>query len=422
MKLSDIYLELKKGYADSLLYSDLSLLVNIMEYEKDIDVMSIQSLVAGYEKSDTPTITCGIIVYNESKRIKKCLNSVKDDFNEIIVLDSYSTDDTVDIIKCDFPDVEIKYEKWKNDFSYARNKIIEYATSEWIYFIDADNLYSKENKGKIAKVARVLEFFSIDCVVSPYIEEYTGHLYSDTRRMFRLNGKVKFHGKVHEEPMNYNYSLPFNFIVNLKVYHNGYNPSENNIKSKTRRNINLTEEMLRLEPENPKWLFFFGRELHLLDKDEEAIDYLKKSINNYKKFNDQRHFIDALVLLCTLLLQRNNYVDLTLYLDILETEYPRCVDVDYFRSAILLVDMQNKLTSLSNMIDEALTDERYSAINTTKDHFKRILLSLNIQLENWERVKEISEEIKNDNMKKEIKQYLANSLHNIEHVLKGIEV
>lgn len=182
MKLSDIYLELKKGYADSLLYSDLSLLVNIMEYEKDIDVMSIQSLVAGYEKSDTPTITCGIIVYNESKRIKKCLNSVKDDFNEIIVLDSYSTDDTVDIIKCDFPDVEIKYEKWKNDFSYARNKIIEYATSEWIYFIDADNLYSKENKGKIAKVARVLEFFSIDCVVSPYIEEYTGHLYSDTDR------------------------------------------------------------------------------------------------------------------------------------------------------------------------------------------------------------------------------------------------
>lgn len=49
MKLSDIYLELKKGYADSLLYSDLSLLVNIMEYEKDIDVMSIQSLVAGYD-------------------------------------------------------------------------------------------------------------------------------------------------------------------------------------------------------------------------------------------------------------------------------------------------------------------------------------------------------------------------------------
>ncbi|MBT2192784.1 SunS family peptide S-glycosyltransferase, partial [Bacillus inaquosorum] len=64
----------------------------------------------------------------------------------------------------------------------------------------------------------------------------------------------------------------------------------------------------------------------------------------------------------------------------------------------------------------------YSAINTTKDHFKRILLSLNIQLENWERVKEISGEIKNDNMKKEIKQYLANSLHNIEYVLKGIEV
>lgn len=112
------------------------------------------------------------------------------------------------------------------------------------------------------------------------------------------------------------------------------------------------------------------------------------------------------MLLCTLLLQRNNYVDLTLYLDILETEYPRCVDVDYFRSAILLVDMQNKLTSLSNMIDEALTDERYSAINTTKDHFKRILISLNIQLENWERVKEISGEIKNDNMKKKLNNIL----------------
>ncbi|WP_186375739.1 glycosyltransferase [Bacillus paramycoides] len=117
---------------------------------------------------------------NEERCIKRCLDSIINEFDEIIIIDSLSTDNTVEIIKNYFPNTKLVFENWINDFSFHRNKIINLSSTDWIYFIDADNIYDIKNKGKANRVAKLLNFLKIKCVVSPIIIEYNGHIYIQT--------------------------------------------------------------------------------------------------------------------------------------------------------------------------------------------------------------------------------------------------
>ncbi|OJX28111.1 MAG: hypothetical protein BGO86_01980 [Chryseobacterium sp. 36-9] len=77
-----------------------------------------------------------IITKNEESSIEKCILSIKEIANEIIILDSYSTDLTVEIAK-QYTN-KIFFSHWKDDFSYARNLCKENAKGKWILFLDAD--------------------------------------------------------------------------------------------------------------------------------------------------------------------------------------------------------------------------------------------------------------------------------------------
>ena len=84
------------------------------------------------------TISLCMIVKNEERYIKMCLENALDLVDEIIVVDTGSTDNTINIIN-QFEDkvILVKYE-WKNDFSDARNLSLEKATGDWILILDAD--------------------------------------------------------------------------------------------------------------------------------------------------------------------------------------------------------------------------------------------------------------------------------------------
>ena len=91
-------------------------------------------------------ISVCIIAKNEEKNLENCLISVKDIAHEIIVLDTGSIDKTREIAS--------KYSKvydyiWDYDFSKARNMCMSYAISDWILFIDADEILSEETSGNI---------------------------------------------------------------------------------------------------------------------------------------------------------------------------------------------------------------------------------------------------------------------------------
>ncbi|WP_141112691.1 glycosyltransferase [Clostridium botulinum] len=59
---------------------------------------NIYKLISDYDTTSYPSITCSIIIYNESCCIQRCISSIYNEFDEIILLDSISTDNTLNIV------------------------------------------------------------------------------------------------------------------------------------------------------------------------------------------------------------------------------------------------------------------------------------------------------------------------------------
>src|SRR3990167_6711291 len=97
-----------------------------------------------------PTISLCMIVKNEERYLDQCLNSVKDLADEIIIVDTGSTDRTKEIAK-KF-NAKIFDFKWTDDFSAARNESIKHATKDWILVLDADEVLDEEGKKMIREI------------------------------------------------------------------------------------------------------------------------------------------------------------------------------------------------------------------------------------------------------------------------------
>ena len=93
------------------------------------------------------TISLCMIARNEEKYLEQCLNSVKDLADEIIIVDTGSTDRTKEMAR-KF-NAKIYEFKWIDDFSAARNESLKHATKDWILVMDADEVIEKDDLEKI---------------------------------------------------------------------------------------------------------------------------------------------------------------------------------------------------------------------------------------------------------------------------------
>jgi glycosyltransferase involved in cell wall biosynthesis len=92
-----------------------------------------------------------VITFNEEKNIFRCLSSLKDVADEIIVLDSFSNDKTLEIIRNSFKDVKI-YQNTFKDYSSQKNLANSKASYDFILSIDADEALSNELKQSIIEI------------------------------------------------------------------------------------------------------------------------------------------------------------------------------------------------------------------------------------------------------------------------------
>jgi SunS family peptide S-glycosyltransferase len=241
------------------------------------------------------------------------------------------------------------------------------------------------------------------------IHEHNGHIYIDTRRLFSLKNNILFNGKVHEEPIFEENTIPTNITVDIHIKHDGYNPEIINQDKKNIRNINLTKQMIELEPDNPKWLFFYARELEQANKDNHEIkNTLIKAINIYDHYEDKRYYIDTLLLLCKILFKTAGFKELSHYITILEKEFPNCIDSSYYKANLLLLNTQMKLRKIINYLETDLYNNKYSIINTTNDHVQYTILKLNYLLEDLENIKSSYNSLKSNEMKQEFIKYVKN--------------
>jgi len=386
------------------LSEDLKLVSGIPEeFNIDLNGQQLKDWVDSYNSYSCPTIACGILTYNEENRIKRCLQSVMNEFDEIIVLDSLSSNQTVELIKENYPKVKVITEKWRDDFSFHRNLLRSSTNSEWIYYIDSDNTYDPTNEGKIHRIVRLLSYIGFNGVVSPVIKEHDGHVYTDNRKLFPINSGIRYFGRVHEEPLLENGQSPIHATMDILVHHDGYDPLKVNMNDKTNRNLRLTQMMLEDEPGHPKWLYFLAKEVYHTQNNlniEEVKSILIEAIRRYESSEYKRYLPEAILFLCDLSIRTNSYSQLSKYVDLLEQISPNCVDVDYYRAVLVLQDITVRTAKLANYVKESLQDNtKYSYINSTKDHIRLMLTNIMWLMNNWDEANKINHEIRSEDKK-----------------------
>ncbi len=201
------------------------------------------------QKSKTNNLSVCLIVKNEEKFLSQCLKSVRDIAQQIIVVDTGSTDRTIAIAK-EFG-AEVHAHTWNNDFSAARNAALEHAIGDWILVLDADE------ELPVAQHAQLLADMKSSTVIAYRLPLVNSGLESEGRsfvpRLFRNVPGAHYVGRIHEQV--FNSLLPLSKSWGLKVemgtaeiLHHGYNKEMVRDRNKIERNLKL----LRLaHEENP---------------------------------------------------------------------------------------------------------------------------------------------------------------------------
>ena len=218
-----------------------------------------------------PRLSVCMIVKNEERFLGQCLASVKDIADELIVIDTGSTDRTVEIAR--EHGAQVGHFEWCNDFAAARNASIAPATGDWILFLDADEELSPIGK---ADLPRLLSQTQVSLYRLPLINTHQGEKsQSYVPRLFRNPPGLMFFGCVHEGVLGFiekicsPWQLSIDFC-NLKILHYGYEPAVMLEKNKIQRNHDLLRKAIL---ENPNEFYFhmqLGLELGRMGKKEES--------------------------------------------------------------------------------------------------------------------------------------------------------
>ena len=167
------------------------------------------------------TISVCIIAKNEEKHISDCIKSVLPVADEIILLDTGSTDKTIEIAES-FDKVKVYQTEWENDFSKARNQCISYAKSDWILCIDADEILQEYAQKNLKTYLENHHLKDKALVVKFLGEDYEPGLISQIyykAGIFKNHKGIKFILPFHEYPVSPEEDLHIRHSSNCRVYH-----------------------------------------------------------------------------------------------------------------------------------------------------------------------------------------------------------
>jgi glycosyltransferase involved in cell wall biosynthesis len=167
-----------------------------------------------------PALSVVIITFNEERNIGRCLESVKDIADDIVVVDSFSTDRTEEICR-QYP-VNFVQKKWPG-YSEQKNYANSLAKHDWIFSIDADEAVSPELQNSILEAKRYPEilFYRI-CRMTNYCGKWVHHggWYPDIKVRFFNRRVARWEGLIHEKLSHaYDRDVP---LLKGDCYHYSY--------------------------------------------------------------------------------------------------------------------------------------------------------------------------------------------------------
>jgi glycosyltransferase involved in cell wall biosynthesis len=219
------------------------------------------------------TVSLCMIVKNEEETLAKCLESIKDCVDEIIIVDTGSTDKTKEIAY-QYTDIIYNFE-WINDFAAARNFAFSKATKDYQLWLDADDILTEKDQNA---------FMELKCSLSPDVDmvlmRYNYVVDHNNKPLYSF-----YRERLVKRANNYQWNDPVHEYIE---YGGNYLMSEIAITHKkdvtfSDRNLKIYEDQLQKNiPFSPRSLFYYAKELRDHSRFEDALVYFKKFLESSK--------------------------------------------------------------------------------------------------------------------------------------------
>jgi tetratricopeptide (TPR) repeat protein len=224
-----------------------------------------------------------MIVKNEEAHLPGCLESVADLVDEIVVVDTGSTDGTRAIAErfgarvVDFP--------WTEDFSAARNESLRHATGQWIFWLDADDRLDEAARDRLRALfaglgdrneAWLMRVLSVQ-------DAGTGSaVLVDQVRLFPDHPEIRWQYPIHEQILPAIQRLGGEVRASdVEIRHEGYRDPEQ-FRAKLQRNLHILETARSRQPDDPVLLFQLAVAYQGAGQVEESVPLLRQSLESGK--------------------------------------------------------------------------------------------------------------------------------------------
>ncbi|MEP2943052.1 MAG: glycosyltransferase [Hyphomicrobiales bacterium] len=220
------------------------------------------------------TVSACLIVKNEQGNLPDCLAFLDSKVDEIVIVDTGSTDSTIDI--AERAGAKVIHDPWDQDFSTPRNIGLDNATSDWILYIDADERLVLPSTGRLGSLLPGRDASAARILLQPSINST---VYTELR-LFRNDPRIRFQGIMHErvkESLREVCRVDGTRVANVhgaKLDHVGY---EGDQSHKHARNEPILRKALKQDPTRVYCWFHLGVTLRAIGKDNEADECLKEA-------------------------------------------------------------------------------------------------------------------------------------------------
>jgi tetratricopeptide (TPR) repeat protein len=227
-----------------------------------------------------PHVSLCMIVRDSARTLRPCLASIAPWVDELIVVDTGSTDDTPEIARSF--GAHVHHFPWCDDFAVARNESLKYATGDWVFWMDSDDTITEENGRKLR------DFASQSPADAPMAFVMQVHCPGaegddvtvvDHVKLFQNLPDLRFEGRIHEQILAAIRRLNGEVAwTDIFVTHSGSDHSPAGRHRKQQRDLRLLELELQDRPDHPFALFNVGMTYADMERHDEAVDSLRRSL------------------------------------------------------------------------------------------------------------------------------------------------
>lgn len=253
-------------------------------------------------------ISLCMIVKNEEDLLARCLSSMKAYVDEIVIVDTGSTDRTKEIA---FQYTKLVFDwTWTNDFGAARNEALRNATGRWILILDADEYMMPESiTGLISQLKHLdtsrptVLMGSVHNLVGNNASE-SGVYISSAARVFTNHQRIHYQGAIHEQLAASGKTLIY-VKSDFSIIHSGYMKETWLRKNKSERNLSILSSLDKDTINQPYYQYMLANEYYMLEQYDLALPLIEKAAA--QAASNQPWYHSCTVMYITLLMLHSQY-------------------------------------------------------------------------------------------------------------------